>query len=104
AGVGNLDSSEYWFSTAREAALAENDLQTLAIAYASLGRTLVAAGKAEAAVSNLLAGLRIADNDPDQSLAMKMRINLTWAYLELKRYRDGVNFGRQSLARMDSSL
>ena len=24
---------------------------------------------------------------------MKLRINLTWAYLELKRYRDGVNLG-----------
>jgi two-component system NarL family sensor kinase len=104
AGVGKLDSSEYWFNTAREAALGENDSQTLAIVYASLGRTLVAAGKAESAVSSLLAGLRIADEDPDQSLAMKMRINLTWAYLELKRYRDGVNFGRQSLARIDSSL
>jgi two-component system NarL family sensor kinase len=104
SGIGNLDSSEYWFNTAREAALKENDSQTLAIVYSSLGRTLVSAGKAEAAVSNLLAGLRIADNDPDQSLAMKMRINLTWAYLELKRYHDGVNFGRQSLARMDSSL
>lgn len=103
-GVGSLDSAEYWFAKARESAVTTNDNKTIAIICASLGRTLVAAGKAEAAISNLIEGLRLADKYPDQELAMKMRINLTWAYLELKRYRDGVSLGRQTIAMMDSSV
>lgn len=103
-GVGSLDSAEYWFASAKESARIIHDDKTMAIICASLGRTLVAAGKEEAAVSNLVEGLRLADKDPDQELAMKLRINLTWAYLELKRYRDGVNLGRHTLALMDSTL
>ena len=103
-GVGALDSSEFWFTKARESAVKSNDRKAMIIICSSLGRTMIAAGKAETAVSNLLEGLRLADKDPDQELMMKMRINLTWAYLELKRYRDGVTLGRQTLTMMDSSL
>ena len=102
-GVGSLDSAEYWFTRAKESALQMHDNKTIATICSSLGRTLISAGKAEAAVSNLVEGLRLIDKEPDKELAIKLRINLTWAYLELKRYRDGVNLGRQTLALMDSS-
>jgi two-component system NarL family sensor kinase len=104
SGVGMLDSAAYWFYQARDAAKQTGDGQALRVIYSSLGKCLVASGKAEAAVSNLLEGLRLADKDPNQETAMKMRINLTWAYLELKRYRDGIKLGLHTLNRMDSSL
>lgn len=104
SGVGALDSAEYWFAKAKETALKTNSRKAMAIICSGLGRSLISAGRAQEAVSNLLEGLRLVDEDPDQELAMKIRINLTWAYLELKRYRDGVTLGRQSLMRMDSSL
>ncbi|HWA33771.1 MAG TPA: ATP-binding protein [Cyclobacteriaceae bacterium] len=104
SGVGMLDSAAYWFYQARDAAKLANDGVALRVIYSGLGKCLVAAGKAEAAVSNLLEGLRLADKDANQETAMKMRINLTWAYLELKRYRDGIKLGLHTLNRMDSSL
>ncbi len=103
SGVGTLDSAEYWFTLAKGTALNSNDPITMASICSGLGKTLISAGKAKEAVSNLLEGLRLVDQDHDQEFAMKIRINLTWAYLELKRYRDGVNLGRQSLMKMDSS-
>lgn len=102
-GVGSLDSAQYWFTSAKQNALKTEDHKTAAIICSSLGRTLISAGKAEEAVSNLVEGLRLVDLEPDKELSIKLRINLTWAYLELKRFRDGVNFGRQSLAMLDSS-
>src|SRR6185295_17431656 len=103
---GSLDSAEYWFNEARKTSQKMKDNhRAMAIICSSLGRTLVANGKAEDGVSTLVEGLQLTDRDPtDRETAMKMRINLTWAYLELKRYRDGVNLGRQSLQMMDSSL
>ncbi len=104
SGIGMLDSAIYWFYQARDRAKRTNNEDALRVIYSSLGKTLVTAGKAEAAVSNLLEGLRLTDKDRNQETAMKMRINLTWAYLELKRYRDGINLGLHTLNRMDSSL
>ena len=105
-GTGSLDSAEYWFTAARKSAEKMSDNHhALSIICSSLGRTLVAQGKAEAAVSSLVEGLQLTDNDStDRETAMKIRINLTWAYLELKRYRDGINLGLQTLHMMDSSL
>ncbi len=101
---GKLDSAVFWLYKARQSAKAASDPAALKEAYASLGGRLISAGKAEAAVSNLLEGLRLADKDVNQEVAIKMRINLIWAYLELKRYRDGINLARNTLNKMDPSL
>lgn len=103
-GAGALDSAEYWFTQAKESALQMHDNKTTATICSSLGRTMIAAGKAEAAVSNLVEGLRLMDKEPDKELNMKLRINLVWAYLELKRYRDGINLGQQALTLVDSTV
>ncbi len=101
---GSLDSSIYWFEQARSAAQDIKDPHLSATICSSLGRTLIAAGKAERAVATLLEGLRLTDQSPDLEQSIRLRINLTWAYLELKRYRDGIRLGRQTLTLLDSSL
>jgi two-component system NarL family sensor kinase len=102
--TGSIDSAIYWLYQARDSAKKIDDNEALRTIYTTLGRCLVSAGKAEAAVASLLEGLRLADKDVNQETAMKMRINLTWAYLELKRYHDGINLGLHTLNKMDSSL
>ena len=46
SGVGALDSAEYWFTQAKESALQMHDNKTTATICSSLGRTMIAAGKA----------------------------------------------------------
>lgn len=101
---GSLDSSIYWFEQAKGSAQEIRDPHLSASICSSLGRTLIAAGKAEKAVSTLLEGLRLTDQAPDREQSIRLRINLIWAYLELKRFRDGIHLGRQTLGLIDSTL
>jgi tetratricopeptide (TPR) repeat protein len=58
----------------------------------------ISAGKPEQALTQLYNTLEILETTPQKETEMKVRANITWAYLELKRYRDCITFGKQSLA------
>lgn len=63
----------------------------------ALGRTYIAAGNPEKALTNLYKTLQLLEKNPQIEIEMKVRTNVTWAYLELKRYRDCIAFGKESL-------
>lgn len=100
---GRMDSAIYWLKLAKEDALKVNQPRSMAMACSALGRALITAGEPGEAVSNLMEGLRNIDKDPERELELKLRINLVWAYLELKRYRDGVDLGRKTMQLIDSA-
>ena len=102
-GSGQIDSAIYWFNGAKKSTLQSGDNKMTAAVCSSLGRALITDGRAGEAVSNLMEGLQLVDKNPDLELALKLRINLIWAYLELKRFRDGIQLGRQSIALLDSA-
>jgi two-component system, NarL family, sensor kinase len=63
----------------------------------ALGRIYLSAGNPEKALANLYQTLDLLKKKPSAETEMKVRVNITWAYLELKRYRDCVTFGRKSI-------
>jgi two-component system, NarL family, sensor kinase len=97
-----MDSAIYMMEQAKNHALKVNDTTILVRTYGSLGRTLIAAGKAKEALRNLFAAMKLLEKFPDMESEVRVRTNITWAYLELKQYRDGIRFGRQSLKLMET--
>jgi hypothetical protein len=48
-------------------------------------------------------GLRTLKDRPDQEMEMKLRTNIAWAYLELKQYRNCVDFGLENIRMMEGT-
>lgn len=100
---GLLDSSVYSFNEAKRLAIALKDVPLQIRANASLGRSLITAGKAQTALENLFEALAMLKTHPDKNdTEWRVRTNIAWAYLELKQYRDCIRFGKESLNLMQA--
>lgn len=94
--TGNLDSAAYHLEEAKRVAGKGNNL-LLIRAESSLGKVYISKGKPEMGLLNLFSALELLQINPDADSEVKVRINIMWAYLELKRYRDCIRFGRNAL-------
>lgn len=94
--AGSPDSAVYYMEKAATIARPIQDTELLLKIQSSLGKAYISVGQAENALKNLFEVLSILNDYPDSETEMKARINITWAYLELKRYEDCVSFGRSS--------
>lgn len=92
-----LDSAIQVMENARKMVDAEQNVKLLIRVGLALGRTYMAAGYPERALTNLYETLQLLEKDFQPETELKVRTNITWAYLELKRYRDCVVFGKKSL-------
>jgi two-component system, NarL family, sensor kinase len=101
--MGQLDSSVYYLNVARELAAQSQNHHALVRIYASLGHTYISSGKPEQGIENMFAGLRVLDEHPDLEMELKLRTNVAWAYLELKQYRNCIDYGLQNLRRMEGT-
>jgi two-component system NarL family sensor kinase len=95
--TGGLDSAMLLFENAYVLAKKHNDVPALIKINTALGKNSIASGKAEKGLTHLFEALRLLDVQPDIELMLKTRVNIMWGYLELKRFRDCINFGRASL-------
>lgn len=96
SGTGNIDSAIYFMEIARDMAKDEN-IGFKIKSGVGLGRNYVAAGQPGKALEILLESLLLMETHPDIESALKARVNIMWAYLELKRYSDCIQFGKVSL-------
>jgi signal transduction histidine kinase len=94
--TGNLDSAAYHLEEAKRIGKDENNL-LLIRAKSSLGKVYISKGQPEKGLENLFEALRLLETNTDTESEIKVRINIMWAYLELKRYRDCIRFGRNAL-------
>jgi two-component system, NarL family, sensor kinase len=101
--MGQLDSSVYYLNVARGLATQSQNHHALVRIYASLGHTYISSGKPEQGIENMFAGLRVLDEHPDLEMELKLRTNVAWAYLELKQYRNCIDYGLQNLRRMEGT-
>jgi two-component system, NarL family, sensor kinase len=101
--MGELDSSVYYLHGARDLATQSNNHHALVRIYASLGHTFISSGKPEQGLENMFAGLRVLDEHPDLEMELKLRTNVAWAYLELKQYRNCIQYGLKNLERMEGT-
>ena len=101
--MGQLDSSVYYLNVARDLATQSQNYHALVRIYASLGHTYISSGKPEQGIENMFAGLRVLDEHPDLEMELKLRTNVAWAYLELKQYRNCIDYGLQNLRRMQGT-
>jgi two-component system NarL family sensor kinase len=95
--TGSIDSAMILFERALTVAKKKNDVPALIKINTALGKNSIASGKAEKGLTHLFEALRLLDVQPDTELMLKTRVNIMWGYLELKRFRDCINFGRASL-------
>lgn len=95
--TGRLDSATREFEAARTIAIEKKDDPALIIANSSLGKNHISAGQPEKGLNYLFEALRTLDTSPDHEMTLKVRVNIMWAYLELKRNEDCIRFGRESL-------
>jgi signal transduction histidine kinase/tetratricopeptide (TPR) repeat protein len=96
--TGGLDSAMMQFDRAYDLAKKNNDVPAQIKISTALGKNSIASGKAEKGITHLFEALRLLDAQPDTELMLKTRVNVMWGYLELKRYRDCIAFGRTSLS------
>ena len=94
--TGNLDSSVYHLEEVKRVAGKGNSL-LLIRSESSLGKVYISKGKPEKGLLNLFNALELLQSSPDADSEVKVRINIMWAYLELKRYKDCIDFGRNAL-------
>lgn len=101
--TGQLDSGVFYLSKAREAAIAGKNFAALLRTYTALGNAYISSGKPGTALELMFEGLRALKDHPDQEMEMKLRTNIAWAYLELKQYRNCVDFGLESIRLMEGT-
>jgi two-component system NarL family sensor kinase len=100
ASQGKVDSAIQLIETSRKFVGNNESPSFLIRAGVALGRIYISAGKPEKALTNLYETMRLLEKTPQPETEMKVRVNITWAYLELKRYRDCVAYGRKTLAQL----
>lgn len=105
SATGKNDSAIMKLKSAKELALSSGNANAIIRVCGTLGRLLVGAGSAEEGLKNLFEALKLLEKNPNAEFEAKVRVNISYAYLELKRYRDCIDFGGRSLALMnDPSL
>ena len=97
SALGVLDSAIFFLEEAKTLSIKSTDKQVLIRTCSSIGKAYVTIGKSEKALENLFMALNLLNSSPDKETEFKVRINIVWAYLELKRYQDCVDFGKLSL-------
>jgi signal transduction histidine kinase/tetratricopeptide (TPR) repeat protein len=97
---GKYDSAILLIKNGEQIARKSGNANFLIRSGVALGRIFIGAGNPEQALSNLYSTLKLLETSPQPETEMKVRVNVTWAYLELKRYRDCIAFGKESLASM----
>lgn len=98
SALGKLDSAIFFLEKSKAIALNAGDKEILVKINSSLGKTYISKGNPEQGLKSLYEALRWLSESPHHETEIKVRINICWAYLELKRYQDCVNYGRQSLS------
>jgi signal transduction histidine kinase len=101
--TGLLDSAVLRLEQARSYAETANAPQPLVKIHSALAHTFIASGKAEKGLDHLYTALRIVNDHPDKEMEMKLRTNISWAYLELKQYRNCIRAGLENLAVMEGT-
>lgn len=101
SALGKNDSASYRFRRAKEYAIESENPEALIRVSGTLGRFLIGEGKAEEGLKNLFEALKLLEANPNVEFEAKVRVNVSYAYLELKRYRDCIDFGNKSLSLMN---
>lgn len=101
--AGKIDSGMLLLEKAKKYAEATNAHHALLKLYSALSYTYISSGKAEKGLESLYKGLEVIEVFPDQEMEMRLRTNVTWAYLELKQYRNGIDFGLKNIKLMQGS-
>lgn len=101
AATGKLDSAILSLEKAKEIFKAENAPIPLIKTESSLGKTYISLGKPEKGLENLYAALSLLASHPNRESELKVRVNIMWAYLELKRHAECIRVGRSSLPLVD---
>ncbi|GCC51907.1 tetratricopeptide repeat protein [Chryseotalea sanaruensis] len=102
SSTGKIDSAILLFEKGYAEAEVAKDTVVLIKIVGSLGRTLISAGRAKDALEYLYTSLRWLERYPDDATNFRIRTNITWANLELKRYKEAISFGRKSLTLMEN--
>jgi signal transduction histidine kinase len=97
---GMQDSAVSRIEKGQRIAEEKNYVPFLIRSNVALGRIYTSAGNPENALTALYKTLNYLKPNPQPEIEMKARVNIVFAYLELKRYRDCVSYGRKSLALM----
>jgi signal transduction histidine kinase len=97
SAIGQADSAIWFLEKAKSSATGQYRDEVLIKVHSSLGRAYISDGNPEAGLKNLFDALRLLNSHPDLESQIKVRINIGWAYLELKRYQECVNYIRTSL-------
>lgn len=95
--LGMMDSATFFLEHAKGIGRENGSDDIIIKACSSLGRNFIASGKPEMGLANLFEALQLLDTHPDKELELKVKVNITWAYLELKRYEDCIRFGQSSM-------
>ncbi len=101
--TGQLDSAIFELNKAKELAVSTNASYALVRIYASLGHAYVSSGRPQDGLENMYAGLRVLDNQADKEVELKLKTNIAWAYLELKQYRNCIDYGLANLSAMEGT-
>lgn len=101
--TGLLDSGILTLNEAKKFASAGNARDALVKINAALGHAYISSGRPREALENIFAGLKILESNPDKEMELKLRTNVAWAYLELKQYRDCINYGLENLRLMEGT-
>ncbi|NBW37467.1 MAG: hypothetical protein EBR30_21110 [Cytophagia bacterium] len=100
--TGKMDSAILTFERGYAEAQIARDTTILIKIASNLGRTLISTGRAKEALEYLYMSLRWLERYPNDETNFRVRTNVTWANLELKRYREAIDFGRKSLPLMEN--
>lgn len=102
SSTGKIDSAILTFEKGYAHGQEARDTAVLIKIVGNLGRTLISAGRAKDALEYLYTSLRWLERYPDDATNFRIRTNITWANLELKRYKEAISFGRKSLPLMEN--
>jgi two-component system, NarL family, sensor kinase len=94
--IGSVDSATSNIKAAHETVGKENTSLFIKTG-AALGKSYISVGEPQKGLEVLFETLRLLKKYPEIVIEQKVRTNIMWAYLELKRYRDCIQFGRNSL-------
>ncbi len=101
--LGRLDSAMLSLEKAQLFARSVENSPALLRIYSALGHTSISAGNPEKGLAFLFEGLKVIEKHNDREMEMKFRTNIPWAYLELKQYRECIQYGRQNLEVMEGT-
>ena len=104
SAMGVLDSAIIFLEKAKKLAVEVDHVSLLIKSRSGLGKAYIADGNPEKALANLFEALEKLTEAPDKETEIKVRINIVWAYLELKRHRDCVDFGREGIKLVDQQF